>query len=44
METRGERAKKIVRHTDLEVYQCAFAAAMKIFELTKNFRQRSAIH
>lgn len=30
--------KKIVRrHTDLEVYQRAFQAAMKIFELTKQF-------
>jgi four helix bundle protein len=33
----AERVKKIVRHTDLEVYQRAFAAAMKIFELTKTF-------
>lgn len=32
-----ERVKKIVRHTDLEVYQRAFAAAMKIFELSKGF-------
>ncbi len=27
----------IRRHTDLEVYQRAFDAAMRIFELTKNF-------
>ena len=33
----AERVKKIVRHTDLEVYQRAFAAAMRIFELTKTF-------
>jgi four helix bundle protein len=37
MAAREERVKKIVRHTDLEVYQRAFAAAMKIFELTKTF-------
>ncbi len=29
--------KTIRRHTDLEVYQKAFAAAMRIFELTKAF-------
>jgi four helix bundle protein len=30
--------KKVIRrHTDLEVYRRAFAAAMRIFELTKNF-------
>ena len=29
--------RSIRRHTDLEVYQRAFAAAMKIFELTKKF-------
>lgn len=33
----AERVKKIVRHTDLEVYQRAFAAAMKIFEQSKTF-------
>jgi four helix bundle protein len=33
----AERVKKIVRHTDLEVYQRAFAAAMKVFELTNTF-------
>lgn len=33
----AERSKKIVRHTDLEVYQRVFAAAMKIFELSKTF-------
>jgi four helix bundle protein len=32
-----ERKKTIRRHTDLEVYRRAFAAAMRIFELTKNF-------
>ena len=29
--------KKIVFHTDLEVYQKAFDAAMRIFELSKSF-------
>ena len=29
--------KEINRHFDLEVYQKAFAAAMKIFELSKRF-------
>ncbi|MGH9843249.1 MAG: four helix bundle protein [Blastocatellia bacterium] len=29
--------KKITRHTELEVYQKSFAAAMKIFELSKGF-------
>jgi four helix bundle protein len=29
--------KKITRHTELEVYQKAFAAAMKIFEFSKSF-------
>ncbi len=28
---------KIVRHQDLEVYKKAFMAAMRIFELTRNF-------
>jgi four helix bundle protein len=28
---------KIVRHQDLEVYKKAFAAAMRIFEISKNF-------
>ena len=28
---------KITRHTELEVYEKAFAAAMKIFELSKTF-------
>jgi four helix bundle protein len=28
---------KIVRHTDLEVYQRAFNAAMQVFELSKAF-------
>ena len=30
-------AAKIVRHNDLEVYQKAFDAAMRIFEITKTF-------
>lgn len=29
--------RAIKRHTDLEVYQRAFAAAMRIFELTRSF-------
>ena len=29
--------KKLVSHRDLDVYQMAFAAAMRIFELTKKF-------
>jgi four helix bundle protein len=33
----NERKKTIRRHTDLEVYRRAFAAAMRIFELTKSF-------
>lgn len=33
----NEIKKRILKHTDLEVYQKAFAAAMKIFELSKNF-------
>jgi four helix bundle protein len=36
METNA-RTKRIRRHTDLEVYQRAFAAAMRIFELSKKF-------
>lgn len=28
---------KIIRHQELEVYKKAFAAAMRIFELSKNF-------
>ncbi|MFM2141921.1 MAG: hypothetical protein RLZZ476_465 [Verrucomicrobiota bacterium] len=31
------RKTKIVRHTDLEVYQRAFQAAMEVFHLSKNF-------
>jgi four helix bundle protein len=34
MATSG-RAKQIRKHTDLQVFQKAFAAAMKIFELSK---------
>jgi hypothetical protein len=30
-------ADKIENHTDLQVYQKAFEAAMKIFELSKSF-------
>jgi len=33
----GQEKKKITRHTELEVYQKAFAAAMEIFELSKGF-------
>jgi hypothetical protein len=37
--------KKDIRHfRDLEVYRRAFEAAMKIFQLTKNFRLRKNIH
>ena len=32
-----EKKKPIVKHTDLDVYQKAFAAAMQIFELSKAF-------
>jgi four helix bundle protein len=32
-----DRKQVIRRHTDLEVYKRAFAAAMRIFELTKTF-------
>jgi len=32
-----QEKKKITRHTELEVYQKAFVAAMKIFELSKSF-------
>jgi four helix bundle protein len=31
------RKSKVVRHTDLEVYQRAFAAAMEVFRLSKIF-------
>lgn len=31
------RKTKVVRHTDLEVYQRAFAAAMGVFRLSKTF-------
>ncbi len=30
-------SKKIVNHTDLDVYQRAFDMAMRIFELSKSF-------
>lgn len=36
-ETDKGRKKKIVRHTDLEVYQRAFSAAMRLFKLSKAF-------
>ena len=40
MERQRDGAKRSVRrHTDLEVYQRAFAAAMRIFEITKAFPQ-----
>ncbi|MEW6419556.1 MAG: four helix bundle protein [Nitrospirota bacterium] len=32
-----ERKKDIKHFRDLDVYQKAFAAAMKIFEITKDF-------
>lgn len=32
-----ERKSKIVRHTDLDVYQRSFKAAMEIFRLSKKF-------
>ena len=32
-----QERKKITRHTELEVYQKAFAAAMKIFEFSASF-------
>ena len=32
-----ERKKKIVRHTDLEVYEQGFSAAMALFEASKSF-------
>jgi four helix bundle protein len=31
------RKSKVVRHTDLEVYQRAFAAPMEVFRLSKTF-------
>ena len=31
------RKKKVIRHTDLEVYKRAFAAAMRVFQLSKRF-------
>ena len=34
-----DRKQVIRRHTDLEVYKRAFAAAMQIFEITKSFPQ-----
>ncbi|MGB8170310.1 MAG: four helix bundle protein [Chthoniobacteraceae bacterium] len=34
----GEKRKsRVVRHTDLDVYERAFAAAMKVFQFTKSF-------
>lgn len=33
----GDRKKDLKHFRDLEVYQRAFAAAMLIFEMTKNF-------
>ncbi len=33
----GERKKKILSHHDLEVYEKAFEAAMRIFELSSSF-------
>lgn len=34
---RRMRKRTIVRHTDLEVYEMAFEAAMKVFALSKGF-------
>ena len=34
---RATRKSKVVRHTDLEVYQRPFKAAMDVFRLSKNF-------
>jgi four helix bundle protein len=31
------RKRKVVRHTDLDVYQRAFSAAMVVFRLSRNF-------
>ena len=37
-EEEGEKRKsRILRHTDLDVYRRGFAAAMKVFEMTKGF-------
>lgn len=33
----GGRTMRITRHTELDVYQRAFAAAMHVFELSKRF-------
>ena len=35
----GKGEKKIVRHTDLDVYNLSFDAAMEIFHLSKEFPQ-----
>jgi four helix bundle protein len=35
--TRALRKKVIRRHTDLEVYQLAFDAAMRVFDLSRSF-------
>ena len=37
MDEKPERKKKVVRHTDLDVYQKAFAVGMKIYHLSKRF-------
>lgn len=36
-EDNKSRKSKIVRHTDLEVYERAFATAMEVFRLSKTF-------
>lgn len=36
-DTQPPRKNKVVRHTDLEVYQRAFAVAMEVFRLSKTF-------
>jgi four helix bundle protein len=38
----GSMAGKIENHTDLQVYQKAFDAAMRIFELSKSFPKEEA--
>ena len=39
MNAEGQKTKRILvkRHSDLEVYRMAFAAAMRVFELSKAF-------
>lgn len=37
MATNGEAKRKVIVHSDLDVYQKAFAAAMQVFALSKSF-------